>query len=127
MAAADEYLMRLSYGQEEGISPLLDDEQKEELLIQWREYRTDMEATTSAPLLSFSEFHSERTSDARFRVRVDVQATWRSTDTAGRVSGFSSDARPWLFEVGENEGWRVIRVDAPEWCGGYVRSDACSS
>jgi hypothetical protein len=58
--------------------------------------------------------------DGRARVSTDVAATWWAT------GGYSSREHTWRFEVRNDGGWRVSAVEAPAWCGGYVRTDACA-
>ena len=48
-AAANEYLMSLSYNDEEGPVNVLDDDHQDELLDQWRRYRDAMRATDPPP------------------------------------------------------------------------------
>ena len=48
-AAANEYLMSLSYNDEEGPVNVLDNDHQDELLDQWRRYRDAMRATDPPP------------------------------------------------------------------------------
>jgi hypothetical protein len=48
-AAADTYLTALSYGDDEGLLPLLDDDHQDDLLKQWRTYRDAMQHTDPPP------------------------------------------------------------------------------
>jgi hypothetical protein len=123
-AAASEYLMRLSYGNEDGLLPVLDDSRQDELLGQWREYLAAMRATDPPPFrLEFEKLGLAPATRDQTEVRTDVQAVWWDTDNDGRTSGYSSSPRTWLIEVREDDGWRVSKVSAPPWCGadGYVR------
>jgi hypothetical protein len=58
-------------------------------------------------------------------VTTDVSATWWGTD--GHAFAYSSTAHTWRFKTREDNGWQVVSVDAPQWCGGYVRLDACAA
>jgi hypothetical protein len=122
-AAANEYLMRLSYGQDEGLLPLLDDQHQGRLIKQWRAYRNAMlSARPPASRLVFGTLDAEAAKDDRAIVRADVQAMWLDTDEAGRLGGYSSPPLTWVIETRQDDGWRVARVEAPPWCGdgGYV-------
>lgn len=48
-AAADDYLMALSYGNEDGLLPVLDKGHQDALLAGWRAYRKAMDGTTPKP------------------------------------------------------------------------------
>ena len=124
VAAADEYLLRLSYGNDDGLLPLLDDDRQDQLLRQWHDYRDSMRSTDPAPFnLDLSVADAGSPAGDRSTVRIDVQAVWWSTDANGRTGGYKSKPRTWVIEVREDDGWRVSRVDAPPWCGpgGYVQ------
>ena len=62
--------------------------------------------------------------DRRAEVTAEVSATWLRT--GGRVGSYASEAFTWRFETREDNGWQVSAVKPPEWCGGYVRLDACN-
>lgn len=122
-AAANEYLMALSYATEDGLLPLLDNDRKDDLLEQWRAYLAAMQATEPPPFrLDFSHLDVGLESDRRTEVRIEVKAVWSDVDENGRQSGWISSPRTWLIETHEDDGWRVSRVNAPSWCGtsGYV-------
>ena len=114
-AAANAYLMALSYATEDGLLPLLDDDRQGELLAQWRAYRDAMKGTDPAPFrLSFGALTVGPKVDGRAEVRTDVTAVWWSTDAHGRVSGYESEALPWTFQTRDADGWRSGAVDT---CG----------
>jgi hypothetical protein len=122
-AAANEYLMRLSYGDGEGLLPLLDDDRQHDLESQWRDYRAAMRSTSPPPLrLDFSPLELGQTGSGRAQVSADVQAVWSDVGADGRTVGYSSSPRTWVIETREDDGWRVFQVSAPPWCGsgGYV-------
>ncbi|WP_433298999.1 hypothetical protein ACQP2F_45030 [Actinoplanes sp. CA-030573] len=122
-AAADEYLMRLSYGDDAGLLPLLDDEHQDDLIQQWRDYRAAMLSTDPPPFrLDFASLDLRPAAGDRAQVRVNVHAVWWSADENGRLGGYSSSPRTWVIETRNDNGWRVSHVNAPAWCGvgGYV-------
>jgi hypothetical protein len=116
--------MSLGYNNEEGLLPILDDEHQGELLAGWRAYRRAMDSTAAGPSrLDYGTLSVGPVTDGRAQVTVDVAVTWWGTD--GRAAGYSSDEQTWRFLTREDNGWHVAAVDAPTWCGGYVRVDAC--
>ncbi|MEU7902184.1 hypothetical protein [Actinoplanes sp. NPDC049118] len=125
-AAANDYLMALSYDNEDGLLAILDDDHQDELLAQWHAYRDTMAATDPPPShLDFGSLIVGPRIDARAEVTTEVSATWWSTH-GGSAGGYRSDAYTWRFQTREDNGWQVSAVEAPTWCGGYVRVDACS-
>jgi hypothetical protein len=123
VAAANEYLTALGYGQEEGLLPLLDDERQDDLLAQWRAYSAAMKATEPPPSrFDFGTLVAGAPANDRTVVRAEVEAVWWDTDENGRLGGYVSSPRTWAITTREDDGWRVSRVDAPPWCGadGYV-------
>jgi hypothetical protein len=77
-------------------------------------FRLDYGSLTVGPIVNG---HAE--------VTTDVSATWWGT--GGSTGRYKSDAYTWRFQTHEDNGWQVSVVDAPIWCGGYVRADACSA
>jgi hypothetical protein len=123
-AAADDYLMALSYGNEDGLLPILDNDHQGKLLAGWRAYRKAMDDTTPKPSrLDFAGLTVGPVVDGKAEVTTDVAATWWGT---GGHGGYSSDEYRWRFQTREDNGWQVVAVDSPTWCGGYVRPDACA-
>ena len=126
-AAADEYLMALSYDNDEGLVAVLDNRHQDELLDQWHAYRDAMKSTDPPPFrLDFGALFVSDAAEDRATVTTDVAATWWDTDSVGRLGGYRSEAYAWRFTTREDNGWQVVSVDAPVWCGGYVRLDACA-
>jgi hypothetical protein len=126
-AAADEYLMTLGYGQEEGLLPVLDDDRQEQLLAQWRAYRADMQRTDPPPSrLDYGALSVGPVAGGRATVTVRVSATWWPAG-GGFAGGYSSDEFEWRIETHREDGWRVSAVAAPAWCGGYVPAAKCTS
>lgn len=122
-SAADAYLSKLSYDNENGLLPLVRGEHRDELVAQWRAYRDAMKASDPAPFrLSWSTLTAGPVVGGRAEVRVDVQASWWVTDAQGRNSMWDSKPYPWVFEARQDDGWRVSRVDPTPWCGpgGYL-------
>lgn len=124
-AAADSYLMKLGYNTEEGLLPILDNDRQDELLTRWRAYRKAMDTTTPPPSrLDFGALTVGPVVDGQAEVTTKVSATWWATD--GRATAYSSEEHTWRFRTREDNGWQVVSVEAPAWCGGYVRLDACA-
>jgi hypothetical protein len=123
VAAANLYLLALGYDEDDGLLPVLDDERQDQLLEQWRAYRTAMQATPGGGpnRLDLARFQPEHASDRRTVVAVDVSATWWGRGgTAG--TSLRSQPRTWRITTRDDDGWRVTHVDAPPWCGpgGYL-------
>ena len=119
-AAADEYLMALSYNNEDGLLPLLDNDNQDTLLSEWRAYRAAMSGTTPPPFkLEYGPLSVGPIIDGRAEVSADVAATWWGENT------YRSAAHKWRFTTREDNGWQVAAVDPFVWCGGYVRQDVC--
>ncbi|GGQ44135.1 hypothetical protein GCM10010166_10810 [Couchioplanes caeruleus subsp. azureus] len=55
---------------------------------------------------------------------MDVTATWWPTD--GQGISYNSKTLTWRLQTRKGKGSRVTDVEAPKWCGGYVRLDACA-
>jgi hypothetical protein len=122
-AAANDYLMRLSYNDAAGLLPLLDDGQQDRLVEQWQTYRSAMQATAPPPFkLEIGPLRSGSVVGGRIAVSTEVRAVWREQDENGRLGGYKSLPLTWVIEAREDEGWRVVEVKAPPWCGadGYV-------
>ncbi|GID98020.1 hypothetical protein ACFQFC_15835 [Amorphoplanes digitatis] len=123
-AAANEYLMALGYDTEDGLLPVLDDDHQDELVAEWRAYRKAMDSTNPPPArLDFGALAVGPLDDGQAAVTADVSATW--WDTGGPATSYRSKAFTWRFRAREDDGWQVVSVEAPAWCGGYVRQDAC--
>ncbi len=125
-AAANVYLTALSTGNEDGLLPVLVDDRSEELLGQWRAYRTEMKRTDPAPSkLEFSFDGVSRTSEGRAVIAVELYPVWWSH--GGRAgTSLNGSRHQWQVTVREDDGWRVESVVPHAWCGGYVRADACN-
>lgn len=124
-AAANEYLMDLSSNTEAGLLPVLDDDHQGALLAQWRAYRKAMDSSAPPPSrLSFGTLTVGPVVRGQADVATDVVAIWWPTD--GRALDFRSEQHTWRFQTREDNGWQVIAVEAPVWCGGYVRLNACT-
>jgi hypothetical protein len=122
-AAANDYLMRLSYNDAAGLLPLLADDQQDRLLDQWQAYRGAMQSTAPPPFkLDIGRLRSGSVVGGRIAVSTEVQAVWREQDENGRLGGYKSLPLTWVIEAREDDGWRVVEVNAPPWRGpdGYV-------
>jgi hypothetical protein len=123
-AAADDYLMALSYNSEDGLLPILDNDHQGKLLAGWRAYRKTMDGTTPRPSrLDFEGLTVGPVVDGKAEVTTEVAATWWPSDGN---AGYRSSKYTWRFQTREDNGWQVVAVDSPAWCGGYVRTDACA-
>jgi hypothetical protein len=123
-AAADEYLMALSYGNEDGLLPILDNGHQDALLAGWRAYRKAMDSTTPKPSrLDYAGLTVGPVVGGKVEVTTEVAATWWA---GNGHAGYSSDEHMWRFQIREDDGWQVVAVDSPVWSGGYVRPDACA-
>ncbi len=118
--------MALSYDNDHGVFSVLDDDHRDQLLDQWHAYRSAMEATNPPPFkLEYDALAAGSVTGGRAEVTVDVSARWRSADDSGRLSGFASGEKRWHFQTREDDGWRVVKVTPPAWCGDYVPSNEC--
>jgi integrase len=87
-AAANDYLMRLSYNDAAGLLPLLADDQQDRLLDQWQAYRGAMQSTAPPPFkLDIGRLRSGSVVGGRIAVSTEVQAVWREQDENGRLGG----------------------------------------
>jgi hypothetical protein len=127
-AAANEYLLSLSYDNDEGLLPLLADDQQEQLLVQRAAYLAAMKATDSAPArMSWEEYDVRQLSKGFAEVRTEVRCNWAFTSReTGRLRMYDSEAHQWVITLVEDDGWRVSAVEPHPWCGGYVYADRCS-
>ena len=123
-AAADDYLMALSYNSEDGLLAILDNDHQDKLLAGWRAYRKAMDDTTPRPSrLDYTGLTVGPVVDGKAEVTTEVAVTWWLDDGN---AGYSSGEHTWRFQTREDNGWQVAAVDSPAWCGGYVRPDACA-
>jgi hypothetical protein len=123
-AAANEYLMALSYNTEEGLLPMLGNKHQDDLLSEWRAYRKAMDDADPAPSrLDFGPLTVGSVTGHNAEVTAEVSATWWGTD--GRALSYRSEGHTWRSQTHEDNGWQVVKVEPPAWCGGYVRLDAC--
>jgi hypothetical protein len=124
--AAHVYLLALSYDNTDGLITVLDDDHQDELLEQWHAYRDAMKATDPPPFrLDYGALTVRTVADDRAEVAADVSARWWSADDNGRLSGYRSAEQRWRFETREDDGWQIVKVTAPAWCGDYVPPDKC--
>lgn len=111
---------------EEGLLPILDNDHQNDLLAGWRAYRKALDDTSPSPSkLDYGPLTVGPVLDGHAQVTVDVSATWWGTN--GRALAYSSEKYTWRFQTHEDNGWQVAAVEAPAWCGGYVRQDACAT
>jgi hypothetical protein len=109
-AAANIYLEALSYDNDAGLLPVLDDDQGDELPKQWRAYRAEMRRGGTKPSkLGIVVVGIRETGRNRAVVTTEVYPVWWSTD--GRATSLHGERKPWLFTVREAKGWQIEQVD----------------
>jgi hypothetical protein len=124
-AAADSYLVALSYNNEDGLLNVLDDDRQDALLAQWHAYRAAMDGTDPPPSrIGGGALTVGPIVNGRAEVSTDVSATWWDKDGGG--GGYNSDSLTWRFATRKDNGWQVTAVEPPAWCGGYVHADSCA-
>ncbi|SNY58176.1 hypothetical protein [Paractinoplanes atraurantiacus] len=124
-AAVNSYLMALGYNAEEGLLPILLDDEQQHLLAAWRSYRSAMDSTIPPPAkLDFGSVTVGPIDNDRADVIVHVSAIWWHAN--GTALSYRSEEHPWRFVTRKDGGWQVAEVSAPRWCGDYVRLDACA-
>ena len=124
-AAVNVFMLAVSNGEEIGLRSALAEEHRDELVDRWRRIRADVARTDPPPSkVETAAINVDAHSDEVAHVVADVQAIWWPRDGSGL--SMHGDARPWRFETRRDRGgWRVWSIDAPPWCGGHVRADAC--
>lgn len=123
-AAADAYLTALSYGNDEGLTPLLDDRHQGGLLEEWRAYRTAMQSSNPPPSrLDVDSYEVTSRKEGRANITALVGAMWWNSN--GGAIGYNSSTHPWRFSAVDDNGWRITDVEPFQWCGGYVRTNVC--
>ncbi|WBC12792.1 hypothetical protein O7600_16540 [Micromonospora sp. WMMA1998] len=122
-AAARVWLLKLSAGEEVGLSRVLAGARHDELRQQWRDYRAEMTGTGREPskLESVGPSAIEHQGADRASVTDQVRAVW--WNDAQILAG---TAHPWRWELRKDRGgWRVWSVELPAWCGVHVRANLC--
>ncbi|PWU45049.1 hypothetical protein DLJ46_22865 [Micromonospora globispora] len=121
-AAVNVYVLKMSSGEELGLSRVLAPSRHDELLRQWRQYRGEMErAKVPSKLETVGPIDVEDQGDDRAKVTMNVHPIWWNGQTS-----LSGTEHAWRFETRRDAGgWRVWAADLPSWCGVHVRADAC--
>ncbi|WP_405100743.1 hypothetical protein [Micromonospora sp. NBC_01412] len=121
-AAVAVYLLRLSSGDDGGLRRVLAADRRDDLVGQWRAYRVEMSRSANPPSkLESGPLQVDHVRGGVVLVVTEVHAVWWQD----RVSLVGS-RHPWRFEVRKDYGgWRVWTVEAPAWCGGYIRTSHC--
>ncbi|WP_213457269.1 nuclear transport factor 2 family protein [Rhizomonospora bruguierae] len=123
-AAANLYVLQLSAAEEIGLSGVLTGERRDDLRAQWRAYRAEMTRAELPDKLEIKRIDVEQQADDRATVTVHVFGTWWTSETGAGI--LNSPAYPWHFDTRrEAGGWRIWAVEAPAWCGTYLREGAC--
>ncbi|WBB65747.1 hypothetical protein [Micromonospora sp. WMMD812] len=112
----------MSSGEELGLSRVLVDGRRDELLRQWRRYRGELErARVPSKLEMVGPFDVEDQGDNRVKVTAHVRPIWWGSPTS-----MAGTEHAWRFETRRSaSGWRVWEADLPTWCGVQVRADSC--
>lgn len=122
-AAATVWLLKLSAGDELGVSRVLVRSRHDELRQQWSRYRAEMNRSNRPPskLEAVGPSVIEHQGDDRATVVEQVRAVWWDD---GKI--LSGTEHPWRWELRKDAGgWRVWSVELPSWCGVHVRADVC--
>ena len=123
-AAVDTYLMALSYDNDAGLLPVLDDDQGDALLAQWKAYRAQMHRGDSAPSRLDVRIRPTRpTGKGHAIVEVELYPVW--WDKNGGAISYQGTAQVWTFHTREDNGWQIEAVTPYPRCGGYVAAAAC--
>jgi hypothetical protein len=123
-AAAEVYLSKLSVGTEAGLLPVLAEDREEELLAQWRAYQAEMQRTDPPPSkLEYDYNDVTKTSEHEAVLAVELYPVWWNHGSGG--TSMHGPRHAWQIVAREDNGWRVYSVNPYQWCGGYVRADAC--
>lgn len=121
-AAVAVYLLRLSSGDSSGLRRVLAAERRDDLFDQWGAYRAEMLRSGNPPSkLESGPLQVNHVRDGAALVATEVHAVWWQD----RLS-LVGDRHAWRFEVRKDwGGWRVWKVEAPAWCGVYIRASRC--
>jgi hypothetical protein len=108
--------MALSYGNEDGLLPILDNRHQDALWAGWRAYRKAMDDTTPRPSrLDYAGLTVGPVVGGEAEVTTEVAATWWA---GNGNAGYSSDEHMRRFQTQGDNGWQVVAVDPPVWCSG---------
>jgi hypothetical protein len=119
-AAVNVYLMAFGYKDDAGFLLVLDDDQRDKLMKQWKAYLAKMHRGGTPAVKA--GVRPRRRSARRIEVDADVRPVW----WGGNGHAFSSvGARhAWRFSTHEDGGWQIDTVTPYAWCGGYVTVEA---
>lgn len=119
--AVSTYLLQLDAGDEIGLRRALAEDQRDELLDQWRTVLKDMQRSERPPnKLEWPGYDTEDQGAGRVRIAVQLSATWWGDVT------FSGTPHPWVFDVHQEDGgWRITKVTPFPWCGGHIYAHKC--
>ncbi|MFG2169434.1 hypothetical protein [Micromonospora chersina] len=122
-AAVTVWFVKLSAGDELGVSRVLAKRRHDELRQQWRDYRAEMTSAGRPPskLEAVGPMAVEHQGDDRATVVEQVRAVW--WDGPHLLAG---EDHPWRWELRKDgRGWGVWSVELPPWCGVHVRAELC--
>jgi hypothetical protein len=123
-AAVNVYVQHLASGEEIGLGRIIASDRYDDLIEQWRMYRTDMERDRAPNKLDISDIAIRYSAEDRATVTAKVRGIWWSSD--GTATSINGSRRTWAFEARRDRGgWRVWDARLPSWCGAHVRVEAC--
>lgn len=122
-AAAAVWRLKLSAGDESGVSRVLAKSRHDELLEQFVRYREDMTgaARPVSKLEAVGASVIAYQGDDRATVEEQIRGVWW-----GEGTNLAGTTHQWRWELRkEFGGWRVWSVDLPPWCGVHIRAELC--
>jgi hypothetical protein len=123
-AAVNIYLIALGYRNDDGLLPVLDDDQDDALMRQWNAYLAETRRGGTQPSKLDFDFRGQRQLDARHvEVIAGVSPVW--WNTSGGATAMQGQRQDWRFRTHEDHGWQIDKVTPFPWCGGYITPEAC--
>jgi hypothetical protein len=123
-AAVNIYLLALGYQDDAGLLPVLDNDQGDELMKQWRGYIAEMHRGNTQPAkLEFTFTGSRPVGRGHVEIEASVWPVWWGGN--GRTINSAGERHIWRFSTHDDRGWQIDTVTPYAWCGGYVTTEAC--